>query len=62
MATNCCVLLRTKKDKQDKVTGEMIHLVSRFSHQNDAGLNARNVVLRENFVLVVVFVLESKAL
>ena len=34
--------------------------VSRFSHQNDVGLHALNVVLRENFVLVVVLVLESK--
>ena len=39
--------------------------VSRFSHQNDVGLHALSVVLRENFVLVVVLVvvlvLESKA-
>ena len=34
--------------------------VSRFSRQNDAGLRALNVVLRENLVLVVVLVLESK--
>ena len=32
------------------------------SHQNEAGLHALNVVLRENFELVVVLVLESKAL
>ena len=36
--------------------------VSRFSRQNDAGLRALTVVLCENFVLVVVLVLESKAL
>ena len=36
--------------------------VSRFSRQNDAGLRALTVVLRENLVLVVVLVLESKAL
>ena len=34
--------------------------VSRFSRQNEAGLRALNVVLRENLVLVVVLVLESK--
>ena len=34
--------------------------VSRFSRQNDVGLRALNVVLWENFVLVVVLVLESK--
>ena len=33
-----------------------------FSRQNDAGLRAITVVLRENFLLVVVLVLESKAL
>ena len=37
-------------------------VVSRFSRQNDAGLRPRAVVLRENLVLVVVLVLESKAL
>ena len=36
--------------------------VSRFSRQNDVGLRALNVVLWENLVLVVVLVLESKAL
>ena len=36
--------------------------VSRFSRQNDVGLRALNVVLLENLVLVVVLVLESKAL
>ena len=36
--------------------------VSRFSRQNDAGLSALNVVLWKNLVLVVVLVLESKAL
>ena len=36
--------------------------VSRFSRQNDVGLRALNVALRENLVLVVVLVLESKAL
>ena len=38
--------------------------VSRFSRQNDAGLRVFNVVLRENLALalVVVLVLESKAL
>jgi len=36
--------------------------VSRFSRQNDLGLRARNVVLRENLVLLVVLVLESKTL
>ena len=36
--------------------------VARFSRQNDAGLRALNVVLCENLVLVVVLVLESKAL
>ena len=35
---------------------------SRFSRQNDASLRALTVVLRENLVLVVVLVLESKAL
>ena len=34
--------------------------VSRFSRQNDAGLRLLNVVLRENLVLVLVRVLESK--
>ena len=36
--------------------------VSRFSRQNDAGLRALTVILYENFVLVVVLVLECKAL
>ena len=36
--------------------------VLRFSRQNDVGLRALNVVLWENLVLVVVLVLESKAL
>ena len=36
--------------------------VSRFSRQNDVGLRALNVDLWENLVLVVVLVLESKAL
>ena len=36
--------------------------VSRFSRQNDLGLRALNVVLWENLVIVVVLVLESKAL
>ena len=36
--------------------------VSPFSRQNEAGLRALTVVLRENLVLVVVLVLESKAL
>ena len=37
--------------------------VSRFSRrQNDVGLRALNVVVRENLVLVVVLVLGSKAL
>ena len=36
--------------------------VSRFSRQNDVGLNELNVDLWENLVLVVVLVLESKAL
>ena len=35
---------------------------SSFSRQDDAGLPALNVVLWENLVLVVVLVLESKAL
>ena len=35
---------------------------SRFSRQNDASLRSLTVVLRENLVLVVVLVLESKAL
>ena len=35
--------------------------LSRFSRQNDAGLRTLTVVLWENLVLVVVFVLESKA-
>jgi len=34
--------------------------VSRFSHQNDTGLRALNVVQWENLVLVVVLVVESK--
>ena len=34
--------------------------VTRFSRQNDAGLRALNVFLRENLVLVVVLVLESE--
>ena len=37
-------------------------MVARFSRQNDAGLRALTVVLRENLVVVVVLVLESKAL
>ena len=36
--------------------------VSRFSRKNDAGLRAPNVVLWEQLALVVVLVLESKAL
>ena len=36
--------------------------VSRFSRQNDAGLRTLNIVPWENLVLVVVLVLESKAL
>ena len=36
--------------------------VSRFSRQNDVGLRVLDVVLWENLVLVVVLVLESKAL
>ena len=36
--------------------------VSRFSRQNGAGLRALTVLLWESLVLVVVFVLESKAL
>ena len=36
--------------------------VSRFSRQNDVGLHALNVSLWENLALVVVLVLESKAL
>ena len=36
--------------------------VSRFSHQNDIGFRALNVVLWENLVLVVILVLESKGL
>ena len=36
--------------------------VLRFSRQNDVGLRALNVALKENLVLVVVLVLESKAL
>ena len=36
--------------------------VSRFSRQNNVGLHALNVVLWENLVLVIVLVLESKAL
>ena len=36
--------------------------VSRFSRQNDVGLRALNVVLREILVLLVFLVLESKAL
>ena len=36
--------------------------VSSFPRQNDAGFRALNVVLWENLVLVVVLVLESKAL
>ena len=36
--------------------------VSRFSRQNDAGLRALTIVLWENLVVVVVLVLESKAL
>ena len=39
-----------------------MNTVPPFSRQNDAGLHALNVVLRENLVLVVVLVLESKAL
>ena len=35
---------------------------SRFSRQSEAGLRALNVVQGENFVLVVVLVLECKAL
>ena len=35
---------------------------SRFSRQNDAGLRVLMIVLRENLVLVVILVLESKAL
>ena len=35
--------------------------VSRFSRQNDAGLRALNVVPWENLVLIVVLVLQSKA-
>ena len=35
--------------------------VSRFSRQNDVGLRALNVALRENLVLVVILVLESFA-
>ena len=34
--------------------------MSRFSRQNDAGLRSVNVVLRENPVLVLVLVLDSK--
>ena len=34
--------------------------VTSFSRQNDAGLRALNVFLRENLVLVVVLVLESE--
>ena len=34
--------------------------VTRFPRQNDAGLRALNVFLRENLVLVVVLVLESE--
>ena len=34
--------------------------VTRFSRQNDAGLRALNVFLRENLVLVVALVLESE--
>ena len=37
-------------------------MVSRFSRQNDVGLRTLNAVLWENLVLVVVLVLESKAL
>ena len=36
--------------------------VSRFSRQNDVGLRALNVALWQNLLLVVVLVLESKAL
>ena len=36
--------------------------VSRFSRQNDVGLRVLNVALWENLLLVVVLVLESKAL
>ena len=36
--------------------------VSRFSRQNDADLHALNIVLWENLVLLVVLVLESRAL
>ena len=36
--------------------------VSRFSRQNDVGLRALNLALWENLVLVVVLVLQSKAL
>ena len=37
-------------------------MVSHFSRQNDVGLHALTVVLWENLVLIVVLVLESKAL
>ena len=36
--------------------------VSSFSRQNDAGLRALNVIPWEHLVLVVILVLESKAL
>ena len=36
--------------------------VSRFSRQNDVGLRALSVALWQNLVLVVVVILESKAL
>ena len=37
-------------------------MVSRFSRQNDVGLRALNIAPWENLVLVVILVLESKAL
>ena len=37
-------------------------MVLHFSHQNDVGLRALNVILRETLVLIVVLILESKAL
>ena len=45
-----------------KMTTTKMTTVLRFFRQNDVGLRALNVALWENLVLVVVLVLESKAL
>ena len=42
--------------------GTKMTTVSNFSRQNEADLRAINVVLWENLVLIVVLVLESRAL